>query len=68
MTYITKSREWSGSYEDGTGNRMGHDEDSTFYPACPLCGGIKPHKMFKGSYLEKQVGHRKGCDFLRVSK
>lgn len=65
MTLLTPEREWSGSYEDGSGNRMGHSEDSAFYPCCPLCRGLKPNGMFKGSYLEERQGHREGCDFAR---
>jgi hypothetical protein len=42
---LLKKLEWSGTYEDGSGNRMGHPEDSSFYDACPECGGLKPkHK------------------------
>jgi hypothetical protein len=36
------------------------EEDGSHYPACPICGGLKPNSSFeKGYFLYK--GHKKSC-------
>ena len=57
---LLKKLEWSATYEDGTGNRMGHSEDSYFYPCCPICRGIKGKKPDYPCYLK--FGHAPGCE------
>jgi hypothetical protein len=55
--------EWLGEYTDGSGARMGfEEEDGSHYPACPICGGLKPNSSFeKGYFLYKMQGHKKSC-------
>ena len=55
--------EWSGEYLDGSGARMGfEDEDGARYAACPVCGGLKPSPSFtKGYFLHAMQGHKRSC-------
>ncbi len=55
--------EWSGSYLDGTGARMGHDEeDGTRLPACPECGGIRPDRFPRHLKGYATSGHTAKCE------
>lgn len=60
---LAKKIEWSSTYMDGTGNRMGHSEDSTAVPQCPACGGLKP---FGHGHGNDYKGHKKNCEIQKV--
>ena len=62
--------EWLGEYLDGSGARMGfEDQDGAHYAACPVCGGLKPAPSFtKGDYLYRMQGHKRSCWLGRAVK
>ncbi len=60
---IVATLEWSGQRQ-GPPSTMSRD-DGHWFPACALCGGVKPGPSTDGSWVESATGHRKDCAFAK---
>lgn len=58
--------EWTVTTQ-GQGSSMGAT-DGTDYPACPICGGIRPGSMAERDFAASAIGHRKTCALARALK
>lgn len=61
---LLRELEWSGSRK-GQGSYMGA-ADGRRYPACPVCGQIKPDSGSDGDFTKDAVGHAKDCRLRRA--
>ncbi len=62
---LLKRLEWSSTqYGQGTGF-MGSGNDGVAFPACPICGGIKPKTGAECEFNERAIGHKGSCVLRR---
>ena len=60
--------EWA-SYAQGQGSGfMSSGGDGQLYPACPVCGGIKPGSGAEGDFMRSAIGHYRGCQMKEILK
>lgn len=57
--------EWAG-YAQGQGSGfMGSGGDGPHFPACYICGGIKPGTGAEREFMKSAIGHKKFCQLKK---
>lgn len=54
---------WTGICRGPGFGPHGSGDDGTPFPACCICGGLKPGSGAEHQFIDSAIGHQKGCVF-----